>query len=739
MKTILHSHQTLARFCCLLLVSFSLFRPSPAVGQFGGEGYEELRAGVDAGFPAATATGDQLELTPNTAYADSPGTMQFVYDAARKGEKVRTHDGFRSLIGDFVQDGSAAVWGVQFQNDGEIEVTPQMTVAREQEGKALMVELVRVSPENVRTEVGAAELKSDSNTSGRQPTVRLKIPEPGFYEVRLRAPSVPDVSQFVSSYANFQPQHKGSGNLVTSFASTRSGRAKLTVSYSIYHTGPGRISMRVNGSPAGSLEVKGTGGMDKIEEVEVSIPCEAGENRFEFLAEDDAQLPVTLHRLVFDAQGTRTERQAADCEHNIGTGNVMLGEYRVGEVQGMEISGKAVAGAQVMTIRSPRSGAVHCQFASSKRPEDVILAVVEIRIATADQPGQYFPVTTPFGYFGSTWHNLPGRFGGANFSLWSEDAAARSADIPRLSRLLAYRGDATYTVFGHEGIGVKPIGQNPWSVMGPTERQILAVRKEPGVPLDTFTCYFANLQTGKWELFGSGQKLNESGQLSGLSVGHFMEVLYPSPQRHRESHFRGWYMTKKGQWFQMDQMVGRGYTGAKDMSHRTYGVTEDGWFRMSTGGWFPNDVKAETHILPRKFESSAAQRPAYLQGEHLEALLALPILIEPAAALNIKPDSVEVPFHLSMATPEATGVLYFGTEDKATFPDDLNDRGYDFVSAWKWSQHQDLGTLKPGPQTVRLTGLQPGTRYYYRILVRNGEYQAWSPQTESFTTAPAPR
>ena len=732
-----HRHSLLQNAkLCLLLGSLSLFHASPAMGQFGGSGYDKLRAGVDAGFPADTAKGEQLDLTPNTAYADSPGTLKLEYDAARKGAAVLTHDGFRSLIGDFVQDGSAAVWGVHFAKMGELQVTPKMTVTREQAGKKLMVELVRVTPENVRTEAAAAELTTESNSSGKQPTVSLKIPEPGFYEVRLRAPRLPDVPQLVSSFANFQPQHKGTGNLVTTFPSARAGKAKLTVSYSIYHNGPGRISMKVDGKAAGSFAVRGTGGIDKIKDEEVSISCIAGENQFEFFADRDAQLPVTLHRLVFETQGTRTERLPAECEHTIGTGDVVLGEYRVGEIHGMEISGKAVDGAQVMTIRSPRSGAVHCQLASSKNPQGVTLAVIEVRIATADQPGQYFPITTPFGYFGSTWHNLPGRFGGANFSLWSEDTAAKSGDIARLSRLLAYRGDATYTVFGHEGIGVKPVGQNPWAIMEPTKLEILAVRKEPGVPLDTFTCYFANMKTGRWELFGSGQKLNESGKLTDLSVGHFMEVLYPSPQLRRESHFRGWYMTAKGQWFQMDQMQGRSYTGAKDMSHRTYGVTEDGWFRMSTGGWFPNDLKAERYNLPPKFETPAAKRPAYLQGKHLEALLSLPIRIEAAAAVSIKKDSAEVPFQLAMETPEATGVIYYGTEDKATFPTDVNDRGYDYVASWKWPQQQELGTLKPGRQTARLTDLKPGTRYYYRLLIRNGEYQVWSPKTESFTTAP---
>jgi hypothetical protein len=243
---------------------------------------------------------------------------------------------------------------------------------------------------------------------------------------------------------------------------------------------------------------------------------------------------------------------------------------------------------------------------------------MEVEIETADQPGQYFPVTTPFGYFGSTWDNQKGHFGGVNFFLWSDGDDAQAGNIEKLSRLLAYRGDARYTVYGHEGIGVKPIGSNPWEKMKPRKNHLLAVRKDPGTDMNTYTSYFYNFDSDRWELYGCGQSRPKKNEGPDLIVGHFMEVLYPSPHIRRESRIRGWVMTENKEWFQLDEMTHRRYSGAKDMSHRRHGF-KDGWFFMSTGGWFPNDIERDVVKLPKSQLISSTNRPEYLQGEHEKA------------------------------------------------------------------------------------------------------------------------
>ncbi len=598
------------------MLCFGLLLMGSASAQFGGSGYPGLRSGIDPGAPADVAIGKELSLTANTANLESPGTMRLKFDKALNAQKALTHDAFRSHIENVVEDGSAAVWGVEFAQAGNATVSAYLKIDKDCESKTVMVQLIRVTPNNIRSEASSASLKTRA-TNGQfanQETVSIHVPEAGFYEVKLAAKK--QAPPVVENGAKIRPIHE---------------------------------------------------------------------------------------------------------------------RFRIGEIQKLDLHGEAVEGARVMTIRSPRTGAVHGNYQSSKSPADIILAVMEVRIATPDQTGQYFPITTPFGYFGSTWMNDTGRFGGANFSLWSESDAARAADIPRLSHLLAYRADAVYTVYGHEGIGVKPIGENPWLKMKPTHHEILAIRKEPGETLDTYTCYFANLDTGKWELFGSGKNFNKSGKLTGLNVGSFVEVLYPSPQIRRESNVRGWYMNKKGEWFQIDQMQVGKYEAAKDVSHREHGVTEDGWFKMATGGWYPNDLERRTIELPPRFRLGPDDRPKFLKGSQLQSLLTLPIGIETSNVVATK-NSATVKFTISRGELDGTGCLYYGFEDKSTFPHDIEDRDYPFVKQWKWEHLLKLNRVKLGTNTTKIQGLTSGKRYYYRILIHGKDYHVWSPETEVFTT-----
>jgi len=725
------------RLCAIAiaLLLVLIFHPSTATAQgFGGSGYDKLKAGVDPGAPATSATGNQLELLANTVYTDSPGSMKLIYVKPRFEDKALSHGGFRSQISEWVTDGSAAVWGVVFQQAGSLSVKPHLKVSPNAQGKTIQVSLVSVTPENLRTEVDSVKFKTQKtgdNFAAQKP-VSLKVPKAGFYEVRLTSET--NTNNAPETYAKFRPPHRGNGSLKTVFRSGRSGQAALTVRYSIYHKGAAQVSMFVNGKPAGFLKVRGTGDMSKFADVKVPIQCRRGLNQFELRATESDRVPLTLSRLTFDAGGVRSVRDAIDCENNLTTGTLVNEDASVGDLEKAVLSGDAIAGAQVVTIRSPRTGAVHGRFGSSANPRGVVLAVMEVRIATANQPGQYFPITTPFGYFGSTWKNANGRFGGANFSMWSDGEPARAGNIEKLSRLISYRADATYTVYGHEGIGVKPIGRNPWQDMKPTEHQLLAIRKIPGKQLDTFVCYFMNFDTNEWELFGCGQKFNKSGKLTDLSVGHFMEVLYPSPHQRRESHVRGWFMNGNGDWFQVDQMRRGNYSAAKDLSHRTHGITDDGWFSMSTGGWFPTDVEAKTFNLPPKHRLNSSKRPAHLKGQMLKSILSLPVEISPNRRVNSTSNSATVQFDIEQGELTGSGLLYYGTKDCATFPHNIEDRGYPFVSKWKWPQHIEVKNVKTGRNSITLSGLEPKTKYYFRLLVHGTKYHTWSEETDSFTT-----
>ena len=114
-----------------------------------------------------------------------------------------------------------------------------------------------------------------------------------------------------------------------------------------------------------------------------------------------------------------------------------------------------------------RAAASHARFGCSeleKSSGESRLWVMEARPLPCED-SMYAPITTPFGYFGSTF-NPDGTSGGLNFSLWSYGRNAAEPPVERLSHLLAL-GDPrlTFGGFGHEGTGVKPRGWKPL-VMG---------------------------------------------------------------------------------------------------------------------------------------------------------------------------------------------------------------------------------------------------------------------------------
>ena len=581
-----------------------------------GRSWDGMRLGMP-GAPAKKRAKGELRLTPNTAYIESDvNNLRINVDRERIEERPLGHGFFRDEVAGFIEDGSALVWGVSFNKAGAITLSLGMDVLPAQAGKKLLVGLVAVDRDNNRK----METKQiiTTKTGAKQAPLRLNVPRPGFYEIKL---------------------------------------------------------------------------------------------------------------LTVDRKATATKKELKDT-----TSSLWVGDFKY-----LTITGRAADGAVNCTLRYPRTNAAHAGLHSSKDPKEIVLAVMEVRNAAPTQPGQYHPITTPSGYFGSPWDNVNKTFRGINFSHWSGTQHSKEGNIPYLSRLTAYRAGTKYTTFGHEGIGVKPMSPNPWSSMKPTNRQVLAIHMVPSLMLETFTDSFLNLDTDKWELFGQARRLNKNTEkdvnnkkLRWLDVGHFLEVTYRSPQIHRESHVRGWYMTRDGSWYQADTMSSPRYT-VSTMSHRDRGITDDGWFYLSTGGWWPNQFERQTYTLPKKFIKTAGQRPNYLKGKMLESLLSLPIVITDKPA---KPQStrVEISFSIDKGELDGTGALYYGVEDKATFCHDMNSRGYDFVKKWQWEKYKNLTGLKLGLNRVTLAGLKPNTKYFYRIRVHGKKYTVFNNETQNFET-----
>ena len=265
----------------------------------------------------------------------------------------------------------------------------------------------------------------------------------------------------------------------------------------------------------------------------------------------------------------------------------------VADLQKIILSGTAIDGASTV-IKRWRPLAVHAAWKSKSNPQDVILAVHENTIITT-HTYMYQPITTPFGYAGSTCDKDLQEFGGFNFSLWSYSANETEPPVAELSHLIAVGTDLSFGEYGHEGTGVKPRGRNPYDGHK-VNKQVLAVRKEPGELYDTYYSYYLHPVTEHWHLYGCGKKYNKSSDIKYLWTGAFVEVPGPpikerSGHQLREVSFKGWLMDRNNKWHNIDQMLPGG--SLSEISFKNWGKHNDNSFFMQMGGFAENDFKPD--------------------------------------------------------------------------------------------------------------------------------------------------
>lgn len=389
----------------------------------------------------------------------------------------------------------------------------------------------------------------------------------------------------------------------------------------------------------------------------------------------------------------------------------------VGDLLECELSGSAVQSAEIWKRRW-RPLAVHCKWKSSQNPETVVLAVHENTIYTTDVH-MYQPTTTPFGYTGSTWEPKTQTFGGYNFSLWSYGAKETEPPLEQFSHLIAVGKGLTFGEYGHEGTGVKPRGDNPYTGHQ-TNKQVVAVRKEPRNPYDTYYSYYLHPQTNKWVLYGCGRKYNKTNELSYLTTGAFIEEPGPPTQTRnghlmREVHFNGWLMDDTGQWYAVDVMDHKGDDSS--LSYKNWG-TKNGKFFMQMGGIKENVVEPAAVLLPNA--PTPEERPKYLQGEFLNDLYKLPADIVANDPVKIDTESVTLNINLIEIGTKPKATLFWGVKNALTFD-------------YKWENTKEIN-ISEGENKVILDDLEAGTKYFYRLRIINEEGITWMMDTESVST-----
>lgn len=386
-----------------------------------------------------------------------------------------------------------------------------------------------------------------------------------------------------------------------------------------------------------------------------------------------------------------------------GLADLVLAPKGRARIESVSLSGSAMAGAQLLRARW-RPAAIHSGFTSSELGNAKSeLWVMEVRPIFGEKDF-YAPITTPFGYFGSTF-NADHTSGGINFSMWSFQMGQAEPPLPQLSHLLALgHPQATFGHFDHEGTGVKLRDWNPYEGQRVTATA-LALKVQPGTPYDTYTGWFLDLATSQWRLYASGRKWSGERSVKSLLPGCFVEVPGP-PAIERSGHipraadFRGWCRDEKGKWHSLDIMNGSKADANREQTNCLWTQSPDGWFRMAMGGMmhfrYPQGVDVQTK--PGK------ELPKYLSPDAIQAFDTMPTAIT-IKRIARQGTTVHVEVELqTQARGQTEAKVFFGEKDALTFDH-------------RWEKSKNLGALKPGVQRIAFENAPASG--FFRLLVKN--------------------
>lgn len=385
----------------------------------------------------------------------------------------------------------------------------------------------------------------------------------------------------------------------------------------------------------------------------------------------------------------------------------------IGRLNNLHLTGTAATNS-TNVMRRYRAKAVHCKWANASS-NPIEISVHELTIASTSQ-NFYQPITTPFGYTGSTWNFNTQTFGGYNFSLWSYGANDPIPPFYQESHLIAVGPDLVFGSYGHEGTGVKPRGDHPYIGIQ-TNIQTIAVRKEPGEIYDTYWSYYLDPKENHWKLYGCGKKYNKSGEISYLTTGAFVEVPGPASRVRNgnkicETQYKGWQLDTSGNWHPINTMIGT--TSKNGLSFRNW-KTKDNKFVMQMGGWGEPDIEKKTLTL-----SNPDETPYYLKGEYLAELYKMPAAFTHNDPVEILNNSAELNFEVTEIGTNPSATIFWGTQEGLT-------------KEAKWQNSKSI-QIKKGVNKPIITNLNKNTEYFYRIRIKNDEGIKWSFNTQKIKT-----
>ena len=406
----------------------------------------------------------------------------------------------------------------------------------------------------------------------------------------------------------------------------------------------------------------------------------------------------------------------------------------VGHLHRVDAFGPAIEDANLLRVRW-RPAAAHGSYDTGKVRDAKLLVFTTRSMADISS---YSPITTPFGYYGTTFGNNRKSGGSFNFSMWGQKGA--SSDLKLMPHLLGVGSpEGEFGGFGHEGTGVKPRGWVP--MPDRPELVVQALRVVPGKDYDSYYGYYFDHPKKAWKFFGAGNKWHGGRPRQHLKLGSFCEV--PGPPQvertgdvYREVRRRLWaYDEGKWQPLERYQPGGKGSSGKMPVN-KSWFTTEEGDYAMGCGG-----IRLYRHKDSQvSAGGSGRELPYFLTSSSIENIFKMPIQYGKIQASKVTSNSAVIEIEIPHGGDLKGGAVHYGVSDALTFsPRKLHgtEKNSDLskaVNSLVWKEVVKVANARTGKNRVVISKLKPGTVYYYRVLMENAESRIWNDKTLTFET-----
>ncbi|MGI9242938.1 MAG: fibronectin type III domain-containing protein, partial [Verrucomicrobiales bacterium] len=413
------------------------------------------------------------------------------------------------------------------------------------------------------------------------------------------------------------------------------------------------------------------------------------------------------------------------------------GRGGVGRLHRVDAFGPGIREAHLLRTRW-RPAAVHGGY-DTESVRNVKLVVFTTQSMT--RASNYSPITTPFGYFGTTFGDDRRSGGGFNFSMWGGNGGASNLKLmPHLLGVGSPVGQ--FSGFGHEGSGVKPRG---WEPMPDRPKVVVqALRLVSGEEYDSYFGYYFDHPSKAWRFYGAGNKWHGGKSTEHLRLGSFCEVPGP-PQNERSGDLyrevrRKLWAYDLGNWVALEDYSPRGKGSSGDeLVNKRWFTGKGGEYAMGCGG-----IRLYRHEDSEIKEMGGGDElPYFLSSPTIETIFRMPIDYGAIQATEISSDRAVIELEIRSGKELQGATVYYGITDALTFaPRQLhgtekNSELSQSVNSKTWQEMREIPAVVLGTNRITLENLEPGTTYFYRVLVKDEASQIWNDKTLSFSTPEA--